>query len=191
MINGMICFSILSALFRLLHKIIQSSALYRFRHSADYRNLHFNKYLIFQSVKLTLWNEPLTLWKSSFLISNPEIVQICFIFILCGQTGISQITLFIIPFFQSSVIEHLQIILYDEWNNIIFQAFFEHNQSSYTTVAVLERMDSFKLHMEVQNIFKGLFFLGIVFCQAPLSSYRQLLPEGQISIPPTSFGSFL
>ena len=56
------------------------------------------------------------------------------------------------------VVEHLQIIFDDKWNNIVFQAFLKHNQSACTTVAVLERMNPLKLHMEIQNILKGLFF---------------------------------
>ena len=101
----------------------------------------------------------------SCLVRNPKIIQICFVFILCRQAGICQIAFLVVPFFQSSIVEQLQIILNDEWNNIIFQTLFEHNQSSNTAIAVLEQMDSFKLHIEIQNIFKGLFFLGIVLFQ--------------------------
>lgn len=78
----------------------------------------------------------LTLWKLAYLIYNPKIIQICFIFVLCGQTGIRQIAFFIVPFFQSSIIEHLQIVLNDKRNNIIFQALLEHNQSAYTTIPI-------------------------------------------------------
>lgn len=74
-------------------------------------------------------------------------------------------TLFIVPFFQSSIIKHFQIILDNEWNNIIFQAFLEHNQSSHTTIAILKWMNTFKLHMKIQNIVKGLFFLVVVLRQ--------------------------
>ena len=55
---------------------------------------------------------------------------------MCGQAGICQITLFVVPFFQSTIVEHLQIILDDEWNDIIFQAFLKHNQSANTTISV-------------------------------------------------------
>ena len=48
------------------------------------------------------------------------------------QAGIGQIALFVVPFLQSTVIEHLQIVLNDERNDIVFQAFLEHKQSAYT-----------------------------------------------------------
>ncbi len=65
--------------------------------------------------------------KMQCLICNSKIIQIRLILILCGQTGICQITFFIVPFFQSTIIEHLQIILDDKRNDIIFQTFLEHN----------------------------------------------------------------
>lgn len=52
------------------------------RDNENYRNLHFKNFFLFQSVILTLWNKRLILWKSACLICNPEIIQICFIFIL-------------------------------------------------------------------------------------------------------------
>ena len=75
-------------------------------------------------------------WKSARLIFNPKIIQICFIFILCCQTGICQTTFFVVPFLQSTVIEHFQIVLNNKWNNIVFQTLLEHNQSSHTTITV-------------------------------------------------------
>lgn len=98
----------------------------------------------------------------SLLICNSKIIQVCFISILCCQASISQIPFFIVPFFQSSIIKHFQIILDNKWNNIVFQAFLEHNQTSHTTISILKWMDTFKLHMKIQNIVKGLFFLVIV-----------------------------
>ena len=65
--------------------------------------------------------------KMQCLICNSKIIQIRLILILCGQTDICQITFFIVPFFQSTIIEHLQIILDDKRNDIIFQTFLEHN----------------------------------------------------------------
>ena len=65
--------------------------------------------------------------KMQCLICNSKIIQIRLILILCGQTGICQIAFFIVPFFQSTIIEHLQIILDDKRNDIIFQTFLEHN----------------------------------------------------------------
>ena len=76
----------------------------------------------------------------------------------------------------SDILFHSSIfsILDNERNNIIFQAFLEHNQAPHTTIAILKWMDTFKLHMKIQNIIKSLFFLATFF-----SSYLQLLPEVQ------------
>ncbi len=108
---------------------------------------------------------PLALHFESLLICNPKIIQIRFIFILRCQASICQITFPIIPFFQPTVIEHLQIIFNDERNDIIFQTFLKHNQTSYTTVTVLERMDSLKLNMKIKDILQSLFFFSVVLSQ--------------------------
>ena len=41
------------------------------------------------------------------LICNPKIIQICFIFILRCQASVNQIPIFIVPFFQSTIVKHL------------------------------------------------------------------------------------
>ena len=138
-----------------------------------------------QSVKLTLWVKHLTLCKSACLIPNPKIIQICFIFVLCCQTDICQITLFVVPFLQSAIIAHLRIVLNDERNNIVFQALLKHKQSAHTPITILERMDSLKLHMKVQNICKGLFLFGIVFRQQGLHFIGNFFRKG--CIPATDF----
>ena len=81
---------------------------------------------------------PFTLLFEPLLISNPKIIQIRFILILCSQAGIGQIAFFVVPFLQSTIIGQLQIILNDKRNNIVFQALLKHDQSAHTAVAVLE-----------------------------------------------------
>ena len=71
-------------------------------------------------------------------------------------------TLFHCPILSILIIKHFQIILDNKWNNIVFQAFLEHNQTSHTTISILKWMDMFEFHMKIQNIVKGLFFLVIV-----------------------------
>lgn len=72
----------------------------------------------------------------SRLICNSKIIQIRLILILCGQTGICQITFLIVPLFQSTVVEHLQIILNDKRNDIVFQALLKHDQSAHTPITI-------------------------------------------------------
>ena len=85
----------------------------------------------------------------SRLICNSKIIQICLILILCGQTGICQITFLIVPLFQSTVVEHLQIVLDNERHDIIFQTFLKHNQSAYTAVSIMQY--HIGTHKEIYN----------------------------------------
>ena len=45
----------------------------------------------------------------------------------------------------------------------ICHAFFEHDESTNTSVSILEGVDAFELMMQVQNVIERLLFLGIVF----------------------------
>ena len=56
------------------------------------------------------------------------------------------------PFSQTSIIEHLQIIGNNEWNDIIGQTLLEHELSTNTAITNLERMNLFKAYMEIKNI---------------------------------------
>ena len=124
------------------------------------------------------------------LIWDSEIIQIRLISILCSQAGIYQIAFFIVPLLQSSIVEHLQVILNNEWDDIIFQTFLEHNQPAHTTVTVLKRMDSLKLYMEIQNIFKGLFCFCVILCQQRFHLAGNFFRQG--SLHATNFiGQFL
>lgn len=91
---------------------------------------------------------PFTLLFEPLLISNPKIIQILLILVLRSQAGICQIAFFVVPFLQSTIIEHFQIVLNDKWNDIVFQTLLKNNQSAHTPITILERMDSLKLHMK-------------------------------------------
>ena len=124
-----------------------------------------------------------------FIISNPKIIQIPLIFILCCQIHICQISFFIAPFFRSTIIENFQIILDDEWNDIMIQALRKHNQYAHMAIAVLKWMDPLKLYMEVQHIFKGLFFFSVVLCQQIFHLIGNFFRKCSIHTA-TSFGIF-
>ena len=78
-----------------------------------------------------------------------EIVHIFSEPVLCRQAGITQITLFIFPLLQASVIKLLYIILDDKWDNIISQTFLEKYKPADSAVAVLKGMYPLKLIMEL------------------------------------------
>ena len=86
-----------------------------------------------------------------------------FEFILRSQTGVTQVSALSLPVLQPTIIKHFQFVRDDEWNNMISQTFFEQQQPSDTTVAVLEWVDSFKAVMKIQQIIKVFFFNAVVF----------------------------
>ena len=91
----------------------------------------------------------------SYLVFNSEIIEIGFESVLSCEAGINQIGFLFVPFFQTSVIEKLQVILDDKRHNVVFEALFEKNKSANTTITVLERVYAFKSYMELNNIVKG------------------------------------
>ncbi len=54
-------------------------------------------------------------------------------------------------------------VIDDKGDNLVSEAFFEHDQSSKTAVAVFEGMNPFKADVKVQNISQLHFFLGLIF----------------------------
>lgn len=95
-------------------------------------------------------------------IRNAEIVQINFESVLCGKAGIHQVPVFVVPLVQSTIVEHLQVILNDKRYDVVFEAFFEENQSSDATIAILKWVDAFKLIMESNDFFQGMRCFRII-----------------------------
>ena len=86
-----------------------------------------------------------------------------FILILGGETGICEVAINVTPLMKSAIIEHLQIICDDEGNDAICEAFFEHDETAYTPVAILEGMNLLEADVKVENIFEGLALDSVVF----------------------------
>ena len=61
----------------------------------------------------------------------------------------------------------------------MFQAFFEHNQSPDTPVAILEGVDALKPHMERKDIFKRHRFLAVILIEQPFHFRRHFLGQGR------------
>ena len=100
--------------------------------------------------------------------------------VLSCQAGIGQISFDVRPVAQAVVVEYFQIVGNDEGYIVIPKAFTKHNQPSYTPVSVLEGVDGFEALMKVQNIFKGLFFFGVIFCQQGLHFIGNFFRKGCI-----------
>jgi hypothetical protein len=67
------------------------------------------------------------------------------------------------PFVETSVIEHFQIVCNNEGNDAISEAFFEHDEASYSTISVLEGVNLLESHMEIEDTFKRLLLDSIIF----------------------------
>ena len=46
-----------------------------------------------------------------------------------------------VPFFEATVVEQFQVVLNDEWHNIVLQALLKEDQATYTAISVLKRMN--------------------------------------------------
>ncbi len=78
-----------------------------------------------------------------------KIFQPNFDTILCSNAGFLQIPLFLLPLTQASVIEHFKAFINYRGNNIVTQAFLQHQQSAHSAVAVLKRMYTLKSIMKI------------------------------------------
>ena len=91
----------------------------------------------------------------------------------------------IVPFFDAAEVAGTAFVVDDEWHNIVAQAFFEHQQSTNTAIAVLEGEDLLEPDVEVQNVIAldvGLLFIGCnQFCQTGVD----LIRVQELAIPGT------
>ena len=94
-----------------------------------------------------------------------------------GEAGVHEEAFFAIPFFEATVVEQLQVILDNEGDNIILQTLLKEDQAAYTTVSVLEGMDTFKCHMEGYDVLKGLSGQRIIRCQQLAYLTRNIFGE--------------
>ena len=102
--------------------------------------------------------------REDFLILfNVEMSQDGFILVLGCEAGISEVTIDVAPFAKTTIIEELEIVCDDEGDDVISQTFLEHDEATYTTIAILERMNLLKADMEIKDVFKRFLLDGIVF----------------------------
>ena len=82
--------------------------------------------------------------------------------VLRRETGVFQIAVYLSPLVESPIIKHFQFVRDDERHMPVGQAFLEKDQSAYTPVPVLERMDALKANMEVENVIQRLWAIGMI-----------------------------
>ena len=79
-----------------------------------------------------------------------------------SKTGIGQITVDVSPFSKDSIIVHFQFVSNDERNDVVSQTFLEHQQTTNSAIAILERMNLFETDVKIQDIFKCLLAIVII-----------------------------
>ena len=102
------------------------------------------------------------LWWSAVLEEAAEI-HLAFKVGLGSASDIGEDARIFIPCFQSSMIFATVLVIDDKGNYLMAQAFFDHDQSAKTAVAVLKGVDLLEADMEIQDILKRHDVLGLVF----------------------------
>ena len=100
----------------------------------------------------------------SFLHFYIEFFQNHLEFILCRKTGINKITSLGIPLFKTSIVEKLMLLVYNKRNDIVLQAFFKHNESADSAVAVLEGVYALEAYVKSDYIFESYSALFVITC---------------------------
>ena len=77
-------------------------------------------------------------------IGDSEVIHDCLELILRGQAGIQQITAFRLPFMETPIIEHFEVIRNNERHDVVPQALLEEQKPPDTAISILKRMDGFK-----------------------------------------------
>lgn len=70
-----------------------------------------------------------------------------------------------VPFMQAMIINHLQVILNNKRDNVVFEAFLEKDEPTDTPVTILKRMDTLKIMMECNDLFERMIRNGVVVGQ--------------------------
>jgi len=71
----------------------------------------------------------------------------------------------VVPVAEALEILRAAFIIQDEGHDFVAEAFFEHQESADTTVAILEGMDSFEAYMEIQDLKQVDLFQTFVLSQ--------------------------
>ena len=80
--------------------------------------------------------------------------QDCFVLILGCEDGICEVTIDVSPFAETTIVEEFEVVCDDEGDDVVSKAFFEHDEATHATVAILEGMNLLEADVEVENIFE-------------------------------------
>lgn len=90
------------------------------------------------------------------------VIQSILVCILGGKAGVHQIAICVAPLLQASIVVELKFFCNDERDNGVCKTLLEHKQAPDPSVAVLERMDTLKSAVEVDDVQLILFLFCII-----------------------------
>ena len=97
------------------------------------------------------------------IIGNSEIIEVRLIPILGGEAGVGEVAFFIVPFAETAVVVPFQVVFDNERDDVVFQTFFEHDETAHSAIAILEGVNALEFHVEIENVFQCFSFLFIIF----------------------------
>lgn len=100
-----------------------------------------------------------------FFIANPEIIEDELEFVLCGEAGIHKVVVRSVPFLQAPVIKPLQFFVDNKGDNIVAQAFFKHDKTTYAPISVLKGMNAFEITMKSDDGFNRFVACSVIIAQ--------------------------
>ena len=74
--------------------------------------------------------------------------------VLGCEAGVYEVAIDVAPFFETSIIEHLEFVCDDKGDNPVCKAFLEHQETSDSAITVLERVNLLEAYMKVEDVFK-------------------------------------
>ena len=90
-------------------------------------------------------------------------IQYGFILILGREASVCEVAINVTPFAKATIVEEFQVVCDDEGDDVVSEAFFEHDEATHATVTILEGMNLLETDMKVKNVFEGLALDGVVF----------------------------
>ena len=86
-----------------------------------------------------------------------------------------------VPFVEPAIVKHLQVILDNKRDNVVFETFLEKDKSADTPVAVLERMNALEVMMERNDLLERMIRDGIIAGQQSGNLRFYFFRRGSIS----------
>ena len=74
--------------------------------------------------------------------------------VLGCEAGICEVAIYMAPFFETSVVEHLEFVCDDKGDDAVCETFLEHHETSDSAITVLERVNLFEAYMKVEDVLK-------------------------------------